>query len=88
MGAEAYGLASVEFEQALTPKWSLVLFSDSLGEAARIQQYPFETGLFSIGLGLSWRTVIGPVRLEYGHNLNPRSGDASGTVQFSFGFPF
>jgi outer membrane protein assembly factor BamA len=88
VGAATYALGSVEFEQALTPKWSLVLFSDSLGEARRIEHYPFDTGLFSIGLGLSWRTIIGPVRLEYGHNLNPRQGDPSGTVQFSFGFPF
>jgi outer membrane protein insertion porin family len=88
VGAETYTLVSVELEQALTPRWSFVVFSDSLGEARRLDHYPFDTGLFSVGGGLRLRTIIGPVRLEYGHNLNPRPGDPSGTLQFSLGFPF
>ncbi len=88
VGAETYTLATVQLEQALTPKWSLVLFSDSLGFAQRLDHWPFDTGLFSVGGGIWWRTPVGPVRLEYGHNLNPRPGDPSGTIQFSVGFPF
>jgi len=88
VGAETYTLATVELEQALTPKWSLVAFSDSLGFARRINHYPFDTGLFSVGGGIRWRTLIGPIRLEYGYNLNPRPGDPSGTLQFTLGFPF
>jgi outer membrane protein assembly factor BamA len=88
VGAETYTLASVELEQALTPKWSLVLFSDNLGFAHSIEDYPFDTGLYSVGVGIRWRTLIGPVRLEYGYNLNPRPTDPSGTLLFSLGFPF
>ncbi|HXU75894.1 MAG TPA: BamA/TamA family outer membrane protein [Methylomirabilota bacterium] len=88
VGAETYSLATVEFEQALTPKWSVVVFSDSLGLAQRAEEYPFDTGLFSVGGGVRWKTIIGPVRLEYGYNLNPRRGDPVGTLQFSLGFPF
>lgn len=88
VGAETYTLGTVELEQALTPKWSLVFFSDSLGFAHRLEGYPFDTGLFSVGGGVSWRTLIGPVRLEYGYNLNPRPQDPAGTLQFSLGFPF
>jgi outer membrane protein assembly factor BamA len=88
VGAETYTLGTVEIEQALTAKWSLVVFSDSLGFARRIQQYPWDTGLFSVGGGLRWRTIIGPVRLEYGYNLNPRPGDPTGTLLFSLGYPF
>jgi outer membrane protein assembly complex protein YaeT len=88
VGAESYALATVELEQALTPKWSLVAFSDSLGFARDVANYPFDTGLYSVGAGLRWRTIIGPIRLEYGHNLNPRKGDPSGTLHFSLGFPF
>ncbi|HTL16186.1 MAG TPA: BamA/TamA family outer membrane protein, partial [Patescibacteria group bacterium] len=88
VGSETYTLASVELEQALTPKWSLVVFSDSLGEARRLDHYPFDTGLFSVGAGIRWRTLIGPIRLEYGYNLNRRTFDPTGTLQFSLGFPF
>ena len=87
-GAESYALGTVEFEQSLTPQWSVVLFSDSLGTARSSNNYPFNTGLFSVGGGLRWKTIIGPVRLEYGYNLNPRPRDPSGTLQFSLGFPF
>ncbi len=88
VGAETFTLASVELEQALTPKWSIVFFSDNLGMAQRIENYPWDTGLFSVGGGIRWRSLIGPLRLEYGHNLNPRPHDPSGTLQFSIGFPF
>ncbi|MCU1311482.1 MAG: surface antigen [Candidatus Angelobacter sp.] len=88
VGAETYTLFTVQLEQALTSKWSLIIFSDSLGFAHSLDHYPFDTGLYSVGAGIWWRTLIGPVRLEYGHNLNPRPGDPSGTLLFSLGFPF
>jgi outer membrane protein insertion porin family len=88
IGCEAYTLGTIELEQALTPQWSVVLFSDSLGYATSANDYPFNVGLYSVGLGLRWKTIIGPIRLEYGYNLNPRHGDPTGTLQFSLGFPF
>jgi outer membrane protein insertion porin family len=88
VGAETYTLGTVEFEQALTPKLSLVVFSDNLGFAHRISDYPFDYGLFSVGGGLRYRTIVGPVRLEYGRNINPRLEDPSGAIHFSIGFPF
>ena len=88
IGAETYLTANLELEQALTEKWSLVAFSDSIGFAKSVGNYPFDETLYSAGAGIRWKTVIGPVRLEYGHNLNPRTKDPSGTVHFSVGFPF
>jgi outer membrane protein insertion porin family len=88
VGAETFTLGTVELEQALTAKWSLVLFSDNLGFARHLDHYPMDSALFSVGGGIRWRTLIGPIRLEYGRNLNPRPGDPSGTLQFSLGFPF
>jgi outer membrane protein insertion porin family len=88
VGAESYLFGSVEFEQALTASWALVGFFDSVSFAQHIKDYPFNQSLFSVGIGIRWKTVIGPVRLEYGYNLNPRPHDPVGTLQFSFGFPF
>ena len=88
VGAETYTLANFEFEQGLTPKWSLVFFIDALGQATRIEDWPIDQSLFSVGGGIRWKSIIGPVRLEYGHNLNPRDEDPSGTVHLSIGFPF
>ena len=75
-------------EQALTKSWSAIIFFDDLGEAARLADYPFHEKLYSAGLGLRYQTLIGPVRLEYGRNLNPRIDDTAGTLHFSVGFPF
>jgi len=88
LGAKTMTLLSAELEQELTAKWSAVLFSDTLGAAARFRNYPFNYELYSVGLGVRYETIVGPVRLEYGRNLNPRPGDPSGAIQFSVGFPF
>jgi outer membrane translocation and assembly module TamA len=88
LGAETYTQANLELEQLVTRTWSVVTFFDAVGFAQRRADYPWDEGLYSVGGGLCWRSLIGPVRLEYGHNLNPRSHDPAGTLHFSIGFPF
>jgi outer membrane protein assembly complex protein YaeT len=88
VGAETYLQGNVEFEQVLTPSWSLVFFVDGVGFAQNIRDYPLNEALYSVGGGLRWKTLIGPARLEYGYNLNPRRKDPAGTLHFSLGFPF
>lgn len=88
IGAKAYALLNLEVEQALTPSWSLVAFADALGTAVVLRDYPFAERLYAAGLGVRYQTLIGPVRLEYGRNLNPRPADPGGTWHFSIGFPF
>lgn len=88
VGSEAYLLLNLELEQALTERWSVVAFSDLIGFARRLDDYPFDEELYSVGLGIRYKTFIGPIRLEYGHNLNPRPLDPRGTLHLSIGFPF
>ncbi len=88
IGAKSYLLFDVELEQALTKSWSVVLFSDSVGTAATLSDYPFDEILYTVGLGLRYHSLIGPIRLEYGRNMNPRPLDPGGTLHFSIGFPF
>jgi outer membrane translocation and assembly module TamA len=88
VGAKSYTLFDTELEQALTKSWSVVLFGDALGTAATLSEYPFGEKLYSVGLGVRFHTLIGPLRLEYGRNVNPRPQDPHGTLHFSIGFPF
>jgi outer membrane protein assembly complex protein YaeT len=88
LGAKSYLLLNLEVEQALTTKWSVVAFVDAIGTTARLAEYPFEEELYSVGLGVRYQTLIGPLRAEYGRNLNPREVDPSGTLLFSIGYPF
>jgi outer membrane translocation and assembly module TamA len=88
IGAKAYLLANLEIEQAMAPNWSIVAFGDALGIAPSLADYPFDERLYSAGLGVRYQTLIGPVRLEYGRNINPRPQDPSGTWHLSIGYPF
>ncbi|HEY8994418.1 MAG TPA: BamA/TamA family outer membrane protein [Lacunisphaera sp.] len=88
VGAKSYVQLNLELEQALSKKWSAVVFADALGTAVNLRDYPFSEKLYSVGLGVRYQTIIGPIRLEYGHNLNPRPLDPAGTLQLSIGYPF
>lgn len=88
LGAETYTLVNFELEQLVTRTWSMVAFIDTVGFAQHRADYPWDQVLSSVGGGLNWRSLIGPVRLEYGYNLNRRSLDPVGTLHFSVGFPF
>jgi len=88
IGAQAYVLTNVELEQRLYSDLSLVVFYDGLYNS---QDGFYEGGteyLYSVGLGLNYKTVVGPVRLEYGYNPDPREHDTQGTLHLSVGFPF
>lgn len=89
IGAKSYALGNLDLEQALTTKWSVVVFGDALATAAELRHYPLAgERLYSAGLGVRYQTLIGPIRVEYGRNLNPRTGDPGGTWQISVGAPF
>ncbi len=65
----------------------MVLFADAVGLARE----GFATGrerLYSVGLGLRYQTVVGPVRVEYGYNPAPRPHDPRATLHVAVGFPF
>lgn len=88
VGAATYTQGNVEFEQMLTPAWSLVAFVDGVAFTRELGNFPGDEFLCSVGAGIRFKTIIGPARLEYGHNLNPRAQDPDGTLHFSLGFPF
>ncbi len=88
LGAETYLLGNLELEQFLTPSLSLVGFVDGVGFAEHIRDYPANEAVYSVGGGIRWKSIVGPVRLEYGYNMNRRLGDPVGTLHFSLGFPF
>lgn len=88
VGAKSYLLVNLELEQRLTDSISIVAFYDAIGMTAHIDEYPFNDYLSSIGLGIRFRTFMGPIRLEYGHNPDPRELDPSGTFHLTIGYPF
>ena len=88
IGAESFTLLNLELEQRLAKNISTVLFLDSVINA---RAGFFEEGVDHLhvgGLGLRYHSPVGPIRLEYGHNLNPRPKDEAGRLHFAIGFPF
>jgi outer membrane translocation and assembly module TamA len=43
---------------------------------------------YAVGLGFRYKLPIGPLRLDYGRNPNPRDGERNGAFHFTFGFAF
>lgn len=43
---------------------------------------------YSTGMGIRWYSPMGPLRLEWGKNLNPKDGEASAKWEFSIGTVF
>ena len=43
---------------------------------------------YAVGPGLRWNSPFGPIRVDYGVNPNPKSGEKFGNVQFSMGSAF
>jgi outer membrane protein assembly factor BamA len=88
VGVRSSWLANLEFEQLVTGQWTAVLFADVLGTAREFADWPGDEILFTLGAGLRYQSPIGPLRIEYGRNLDRRDGDPVGTLHFSIGFPF
>lgn len=62
--------ASIEYEFPIREKWSIALFADS-GDAFN-DQPDFKTG---VGIGLHWRSPIGPVRFDFARGLEQPVGN-------------
>ncbi len=52
--------------------------------------YGFDFGemRYSVGLGFTWITMIGPLSLSYAYPLNDKDGDDTKNIQFEIGRTF
>jgi outer membrane protein insertion porin family len=64
-----------------------VVFYDAGNAWSEDQDY-FSDVRHSAGFGLRWMSPLGPLRLEWGKNLDPREGEAPSDLQFSIGTMF
>ena len=71
IGGLKLAVASIEIEQMLSEQWGVAAFVD-VGDAWSSGSPDLRTGA---GLGLRWRSPVGPVRLDIGRGLdNPDHG--------------
>jgi outer membrane protein assembly factor BamA len=92
-GGDPYGgdfswVVNTELSRAVTGSLTAVAFVDAgavTGNYTAIRQGGLE---LAAGLGLRLDLPIGPVRLEYGHNLTQDAGEPAGTWHFAIGATF
>lgn len=88
IGAEVSSVANLELEAVLVDRLAGVVFADAGLSSVSIDDYPGDQLRVSIGLGLRYNSLIGPVRLEYGYNVVKETGDQRDAWHFTLGFPF
>lgn len=91
-GGMIMALGSIEARIDLGANFELALFVDTgeidNTEASMGHHYNLDYLRTSAGLGFRYHTLIGPVGVFYGKNLDPRPGEDSGQFHFALGYTF
>ena len=88
VGGNAFFVANLEFRQGITKDLGIVPFLDAGNVWPTIGQIRALDIRFSTGLGLRFKTPVGPLRLDYGIKLSRRAGESRSKIDFSIGQAF
>jgi outer membrane protein insertion porin family len=90
IGGEKMMVFNVEYRVPLFKEQGVVglVFFDAGNVFTKDENYTFSGIRDSVGAGIRWYSPMGPLRLEYGKNLDPREGEAAGKWEFSVGGTF
>lgn len=87
-GGEAYWIANAEYVHQISGPLKAVAFTDVGTLSADFSSFDLSAFDVAVGLGIRLDLPIGPVRLEYGHNLTQDPGEPTGAFHFAIGVPF
>src|SRR6266566_5275678 len=88
LGGEFYTIFNVEYTFPLYGELQGAVFVDAGNLLPEADNPDFSDMRYGIGAGLRYKLPIGPIRLDYGVNPNPREHEDFGAFHFSFGFAF
>lgn len=91
LGGTSALFASAEFSYEIIPNLELAFFGDigSLGQGNNSSALSYSSDFReAIGAGLRYHLPFGPIRIDYGHNPNKRTGEQSGFLHITVGFAF
>lgn len=80
-GARIIGITSIEYQHPIKPEFLAAVFADVGGVTDSISNYKPVLG---VGVGLRWRSLVGPVNLDMAYGL-PHGGKH---IYFSVGYSF
>jgi outer membrane protein assembly complex protein YaeT len=88
LGGEFYTVFNAEYTFPIFGELQGALFTDAGNLLPTSENPSLDNMRYAIGFGLRYKLPIGPIRLDYGINPDPRPGEDAGAFHFSFGFAF
>ena len=88
LGGEFFTVFNVEYTFPIYGELLGAVFVDAGNLLPEASNPSLDDMRYGIGPGLRYNLPIGPIRLDYGVNPNPRKDEARGAFHFSFGFAF
>jgi outer membrane protein assembly complex protein YaeT len=88
IGGEFYTIFNVEYTFPLYGELQGAVFVDAGNLLPDADNPGLNDMRYGIGAGLRYKLPIGPIRLDYGVNPDPREHEDIGAFHFSFGFAF
>ena len=88
LGGESYWVGSVEYVRKIAGPFNLAAFYDMGQVYTRARDLDFSNASHAAGLSARIHLPIGPLRFEYGYNLNRKKHEPKGTFHFTLGASF
>lgn len=87
-GGNAFLMGNLELRTYIGKNFFLVNFLDFGNVWGRVGDITLSNLKYTTGLGLRYKTPVGPVRIDYGYKLNREKGESHGEIHFSIGHAF
>lgn len=88
IGGTSMFFGNVELTYPLIPHFRLAAFFDAGDVYGFGKGFAVEDIRKSAGLGFRWFSPVGPIRFDWGYNLDRKEGEKTLQFQFSIGGPF
>jgi outer membrane protein assembly complex protein YaeT len=88
VGGEFFTVFNVEYTFPIFGELQGAIFTDAGNLLPTSEDVGLSDMRYAIGAGLRYKLPVGPIRLDYGINPDPRPDEDFGAFHFSFGFAF
>jgi len=88
VGGQAFTVFNAELTFPIRGALQGAVFVDAGNVIAEFENAGVDDMRYAVGLGLRYKLPIGPLRVDYGVNPNPKRDEDFGAFHFSFGFAF
>jgi outer membrane protein insertion porin family len=87
-GGRGLALGGLELRLFLSRALSLAVFNDLGNVFPEVADMSVRDLRYTAGVGLRYRTALGPIRLDWARKLNRRPGESSGELHFTVGHAY